>query len=310
MELLTKGMTAPFQKSALTTEHIILCVILALFPAGIHGVFRYGLQAGLLILITCGASVATEYIYQKLAKRPVTVKQCRGLLTGLLMAYCLPPALPFYLGALAGVVSVLFMEISLHFFKRNVVSPVILTRLLMSFIFEAEMSVYPLDGLTMATPMEVLKSEGSVNVLYMILGKTGGCIGESSAIWLCVGAMILIMVGIMDFRVAGMYLFSFSAFLAIFGGHGLSSYYLSAQLAGGGFMLALWFIAPAYSSLPITKGGRWLYGMILGILSGFFRLFGPSAENLCIAILLANLTVPLLEKITIRRPFGVEKESL
>ena len=310
MELLTKGMTAPFQRSFMTTEHIILCVILALFPAGIHGVFRFGLHAGLLILVSCGASVATEYIYQKIAKRPVTVKQCRGLLMGLLMAYCLPPGLSLYLGALAGAVCALFMELSLQFFKRNVVSPVILTRLLMSLAFQAEMSVYPLDGLTMATPMAVLKGEGTVNVLYMILGKTGGCIGETSALWLCVGAMFLIMVGIMDFRVAGMYLFSFAAFLAIFGGHGLSSYYLSAQLAGGGFMLALWFIAPAYSSLPITKGGRWFYGIVLGIFSGFFRLFGPSAENLCIAILLANLCVPLLEKITIRHPFGVEKERL
>ena len=310
MELLTKGMTAPFQRSVMTTEHIILCVILALFPAGIHGVFRFGLHAGLLILVSCGASVATEYIYQKIAKRPVTVKQCRGLLMGLLMAYCLPPGLSLYLGALAGAVCALFMELSLQFFKRNVVSPVILARLLMSLAFQAEMSVYPLDGLTMATPMAVLKEEGTVNVLYMILGKTGGCIGETSALWLCVGAMFLIMVGIMDFRVAGMYLFSFAAFLAIFGGHGLSSYYLSAQLAGGGFMLALWFIAPAYSSLPITKGGRWFYGIVLGIFSGFFRLFGPSAENLCIAILLANLCVPLLEKITIRHPFGVEKERL
>ena len=75
-------------------------------------------------------------------------------------------------------------------------------------------------------------------------------------------------------------------------------------------MLALWFIAPDYSTLPITKGGRWLYGIVLGLLTGFFRLFGPSAENICFAILIANLTVPLLEKITIRRPFGVEKGRL
>ena len=84
----------------------------------------------------------------------------------------------------------------------------------------------------------------------------------------------------------------------------------NAHLAGGGFMLALWFIAPAYSTLPITKDGRWLYGIVLGGLTGVFRLFGPSAENLCYAILLANLTVPVLEKITIRRPFGVEKGRL
>lgn len=302
--------TAPYLRSRITTEHIILYVILALFPAGIHGVYRYGLSAGIVILTSCGFAVATEYLYQKFRKLPITVKKCRGLLAGLLIAYCLPPELSWYLGALAGVMCVLLMEISKEIFNRNVVSPIILTRLLMALIFKAEMSVYPLDGVTMATPLAVLKEEGTVNVLYMIMGKTGGCIGETSALWLCVGAIFLIMVGIMDFRVAGMYLFSFAAFLAVFGGHGLSSYYLSAQLAGGGFMLALWFIAPAYSTLPITKGGRWIYGSVLGILSGFFRLYGPAPENLCIAILLANLSVPLLEKITIRRPFGVEKERL
>ena len=75
-------------------------------------------------------------------------------------------------------------------------------------------------------------------------------------------------------------------------------------------MLALWFIAPEYSTLPITKDGRLLYGILLGLLTGVFRLFGPCAENLSIAILIANLMVPLLEKITIRRPFGVEERQL
>ena len=107
-----------------------------------------------------------------------------------------------------------------------------------------------------------------------------------------------------------MYLFSFAAFMAVFGGQGLSSYYLTAHLAGGGMMLALWFVATDYSTLPITKDGRWIYGILLGILTGIFRLFGPAAENLCYAILIANLCVPLIEKFTVRRPFGVEKGQL
>ena len=210
----------------------------------------------------------------------------------------------------AGVLCALVARISFHFFCRNVVSPVILIRLILMFAFADQMSTYVLDGLTMATPLAVLKEGGEVNTLYMTFGNTGGCIGETSALLLCLGAIFLIMMGIMDFRVSGMYLFSFAAFMAVFGGHGLSSYYLTSHLAGGGFMLALWFIAPAYSTIPITKDGRWIYGMILGVLTGFFRLFGTGAENLCYAILIANLFVPLLEKITIRRPFGVEKGQL
>ena len=310
MEQMIYGISAPHMKGRMSTSKIMLCIILALLPAGIHGVWRYGMNAGLIILVTCISAAATEFFIEKITKKPVAVKDCRVLVTGLVMSYCLPPTIEWYLGAVAGVMCALIMQLSLHFFYKNVVSPVILTRLIMMFAFETEMFTYAFDGLTMATPLAVLREEGTVNTLYMIFGNTGGCIGESPTILLCAGAIFLIMMGIMDFRVTGMYLFSFAAFMAVFGGHGLSSYYLTAHLAGGGFMLALWFIAPAYSTLPITKGGRWLYGIVLGVLTGFFRLFGPSAENLCYAILIANLFVPILEKITIRRPFGVEKGHL
>lgn len=310
MESVSYGTSAPHRRSKLTTQKIMQFIILALLPAGIHGVFRYGVQAAVVVLLTCVSAVVTEFIFEKAAKKTVNIKDCRMLLTGLIMSYCLPATVSWYVAVLAGVLCGLTMQLSLHFFRRNIVSPVIFTRLILMFLFKAQMNTYLIDGLTMATPLEALKAGEEVNTLYMIFGKTGGCIGETSALLLCVGAMMLIMKGIMDFRVAGMYLFSFSAFMAVFGGHGLSSYYLTAQLAGGGMMLALWYIAPAYSTLPITKTGRWIYGIVLGLLTGIFRIYGPGAENLCYAILLANLCVPLIEKFTVRRPFGVEKGQL
>lgn len=310
MEQKIYGMSAPHMMGPYTTKKMMQCVILALLPAGLYGVYRFGVNAGLIIVLTCLSAVLTQFIFEKITKKPVSVGDCRMLLTGLLTSYCLPGSVDWYIGVLAGVLCGLIMESSIHFFCRNVVSPVILTRLILMFAFREQMSSYALDGLTMATPLSALKADGTVNTLSMIFGNTGGCIGETSTILLCLGAIFLIMIGLMDFRVTGMYLFTFSAFMAVFGGHGLSSYYLTAHLAGGGFMLALWFIAPAYSTLPITKGGRWCYGIVLGLFSGISRLFGPDAENLCYAILLANLSVPLLEKITIRRPFGVEKGRL
>lgn len=310
MEQKMNSMNAPHIRGSLSTEKIMLYFVLALVPAGIHGVWRYGLNAGLLILCTCVSAVITEFAFQKLMKKPVTVKEYRVLVMSIVMAYSLPPSASWYLGIFAGVLSALIMEVSLHYLCRNIVSPVILTRLIMMYAFSGEMFTYVFDGVTMATPLAVLKSDGMVNTLHMIFGNTGGCIGESATILLCVGAIFLILMGVMDFRVTGMYLLSFAAFMALFGGHGLSSYYLTAHLAGGGFMLALWFIAPDYSTLPITKGGRWIYGTILGLLTGIFRLFGPGAENICFAILIANLTVPYIEKITIRRPFGIEKGRL
>ena len=310
MEQMIFGMSAPHRKGPITTAKIMLCIILALIPAGVYGVWRFGLNAAIVIGITCVSTVLTELLFEIVTKKPVTTKDCRALMTGLVMSYCLPPTVEWYVAVSAGVLCGLIMHLSFHFFQRSVVSSVILTRLILMYAFGDQMFTYVLDGLTMATPLTALKADEEVNTLFMILGNTGGCIGETSALLLCVGAIFLILAGIMDFRIAGMYLLSFAAFMAVLGGHGLSSYYLTAHLAGGGFMLTLWFIAPEYSTLPITKGGRFLYGIVLGVLTGFFRLFGPGAENICFAVLIANLFVPLLEKITIRRPFGVEKGQL
>lgn len=301
---------APHRKGTMTTEKMMCYVILALIPAGIYGIRNFGANAALVILLTCASAVFTEFLFEKFTNKPIRIRNCRTLLAGLLMAYSLPAGISWYLAIFAGALCALMMQVSLHFFYRNVVSPVILTRMIMMFAFPKEMYSYVFEGLTMATPLSVLKDGGVVNTLSMILGRTGGCIGETSVLLLCAGAIFLIFMGIMDFRVSGMYLFSFAAFMAVFGGEGLSSYYLTAQLAGGGFMLALWYIAPDYSSLPITKEGRWIYGILLGVLTGVFRLFGQSPENLCFAILIANLCVPMIEKMTIRRPFGVEKGNL
>jgi Na+-translocating ferredoxin:NAD+ oxidoreductase RnfD subunit len=310
MEQIIYETTAPHLKSRMTTDKIMKYIIMALLPAGIHGVYRYGLHAGVLILITCAASVMTQIVYEKIAGKHSSVKDCRVLLNGLIMSYCLPPSVNWTVAALAGVVCGLLMSVSVHLFERNLVSPIILTRLILTWIFPEEMSVFVLDGVTMATPLALLKEQQDVNTLFMILGKTGGCIGETSALLLCLGAIFLIAREIIDFRVSGMYLFSFAAFMAIFGGNGLSSYYLTAHLAGGGFMLALWYIAPAYSTLPMTRKGRWLYGVILGVFTGVSRLYGPAPENLCYALLAANLLVPLIESATRSLPFGIEKGQL
>lgn len=301
---------APYIRRNVNVSMIMLYVIVALIPAGIYGVWKFGIHAAEIILVTCAAAVVTEWIFEKITKKPVTVKEFRGLLNGLLISYCLPPTVEWYVAVLAGILCAMIMQLSIHLFYKNIVSPVILTRLILMFLCSDQMCAYAVDGLTSATPLGVLKVNGTVDTLKMIIGNTGGCIGETSALLLCLGAIFLIMKGILDFRVSGMYLFSFAAFLAVFGGYGLDSYYLTAQLAGGGFMLTLWYIAPAYSTIPITKKGRWIYGSVLGILTGIFRLYGSSAENLCYAVLLANILVPFIEKLTLPSPFGVEKGQL
>ena len=119
-----------------------------------------------------------------------------------------------------------------------------------------------------------------------------------------IGACFLILLGVIDLKIPGTYIITFVIFIVLFGGHGLDPAFVSAHLAGGGLMLGAFFMATDYVTSPVTKKGRYLYGVILGILTGIFRIFGPSAEGVSYAIILGNLLVPLIEKITMPKAFG------
>ena len=119
-----------------------------------------------------------------------------------------------------------------------------------------------------------------------------------------IGACFLILLGVIDLRIPGTYIVSFVLFVALFGGHGFDSSYLSAQLAGGGLMLGAFFMATDYVTRPVTKLGQYAFGIFIGVLTGIFRLFGPGAEGVSYAIIIGNLLVPLIEKMTLPKAFG------
>jgi electron transport complex protein RnfD/electron transport complex protein RnfC len=146
-----------------------------------------------------------------------------------------------------------------------------------------------------------------VNVMDMIIGRTGGTIGETSMLCIVIGAMILFAVGVIDYVIPFTYIITFALFVGIFGGYGFNMTYISAHLAGGGLMLGAFFMATDYVTCPITPKGRVIYGVILGLLTGIFRIFGANAEGVSFAIVITNLLVPLIEKFTIPRAFGIKK---
>lgn len=120
------------------------------------------------------------------------------------------------------------------------------------------------------------------------------------------GACFLILLGVIDLRIPGSYIVSFVLFVGLFGGHGFDPAYISAQIAGGGLMLGAFFMATDYVTRPITKNGQYLFGILLGVLTGIFRIFGPSSEGVSYAIIIGNLLVPLIEKITLPKAFGMK----
>lgn len=143
----------------------------------------------------------------------------------------------------------------------------------------------------------------------MFIGRTAGTIGETSAIAVLIGAIILILLGVIDLRIPASYIVTFVVFILLFSGHGFDANYIVAQLCGGGLMLGAFFMATDYVTSPITPTGKIVFGICLGIFTGLFRIFGANAEGVSFAIILSNLLVPMIEKYTVPRAFGVVKEA-
>ena len=304
MSDLLKVSSNPHIRSKDTTSRIMLYVIISLLPAAGFGVYNFGLHALAVIIVTIASTVLTEYIYEKCMKKKTTVGDLSAVVTGLLLAMNLPPMAPLWMAALGGIFAILVVKMLFGGLGQNFMNPALGARCFLMISFTSLMTNFNCDTYTGATPLAALKAGERVDVMNMIIGRTAGTIGETSMVALIIGACILILLGVIDLKVPGSYIVTFVIFIAIFGGHGFDSQYISANLAGGGLMLGAFFMATDYVTRPITKKGQYLYGIFLGIMTGIFRVFGPSAEGVSYAIILGNLLVPLIEKVTMPKAFG------
>ena len=304
MSDLLKVSSNPHIRSKDTTSRIMLYVIISLLPAAGFGVYNFGLHALAVIIVTIASTVLTEYIYEKCMKKKITVGDLSAVVTGLLLAMNLPPMAPLWMASLGGIFAILVVKMLFGGLGQNFMNPALGARCFLMISFTSLMTNFNCDTYTGATPLAALKAGERVDVMDMIIGRTAGTIGETSMVALIIGACILILLGVIDLKVPGSYIVTFVIFIAIFGGHGFDSQYISANLAGGGLMLGAFFMATDYVTRPITKKGQYLYGIFLGIMTGIFRVFGPSAEGVSYAIILGNLLVPLIEKVTMPKAFG------
>ena len=294
----------PHVRSKTDTSSIMLTVVIALLPAAGFGIYNFGLDALILILVTVASTVLTELLFEKICKRKITIGDYSAVVTGLLLALNLPASAPWWIGVVGGVFAILVVKMLFGGLGQNFMNPALGGRCFLLISFTSIMTNFDCDAYAGATPLANLKAGESVNILDMVIGRTSGTIGETSMIAIVAGACILILMGIIDLRIPGCYIVSFVAFISIFGGHGLDAAYISAHLAGGGLMLGAFFMATDYVIRPTTKNGQYLFGILLGILTGIFRIFGPSSEGVSYAIIIGNLLVPLIEKITLPTAFG------
>ena len=303
MSDLMKVSSNPHIRSKSTTSGIMLAVIIALLPATGFGIYNFGSDALMLILVTVCSTVLTEFLFGLIIKKR-TISDLSAVVTGLLLAMNLPVSAPWWVGVMGGVFAILVVKCLFGGLGQNFMNPALAARCFLLISFPAIMTDFNCDSYSGATPLASLKAGETVNVLDMVIGRTAGTIGETSMIALIIGACILIVLGIIDLRIPGTYIITFVLFLGIFGEYGFDPAYISAHLAGGGLMLGAFFMATDYVTRPITKRGQYVYGIILGLLTGIFRVFGPSAEGVSYAIIIGNLLVPLIEKLTMPKAFG------
>lgn len=309
MSGLFKVSSNPHIRSKVTTNGIMLAVIIALMPAAGFGIYNFGPRAVAVILVTIASTVLTEFLFG-LYKKKMTITDLSAVVTGLLLALNLPVTIPLWMAALGGVFAILVVKMLFGGLGQNFMNPALAARCFLLISFPTAMTAFDCDAYTGATPLAVLKEGGQVNVMDMVIGRTSGTIGETSVIALVIGACILILLGIIDLRIPGSYIVTFVVFLVVVDlakGQWISPAYLTAQLAGGGLMLGAFFMATDYVTRPITIKGQYLFGIFLGLMTGVFRVFGSGAEGVSYAIILGNLLVPLIERITKPKAFGYEK---
>ena len=304
MSDMMKVSSNPHIRSKISTDKIMLAVIIALLPTTVFGIINFGVSALLHVIITVATCVATEAVYELLMKKKLTIKDYSAAVTGLLLALNLPPKAPLWVGVMGGIFAILVVKMFFGGLGQNFMNPALAARCFLLISFPNIMTNFDCDAYTGATPLAMVRNGESVNIFNMVIGKTAGTIGETSMLCIVLGACILLLIGVIDLKIPGTYIVTFVIFITLFGGHGFDGYYISSQLAGGGLMLGAFFMATDYVTRPVTKNGQIVFGILLGILTGIFRVFGASAEGVSYAIIIGNLLVPLITILTAPKPFG------
>lgn len=305
----------PHFTTAQDVKAIMYAVIYALLPAAFGAVYFFGWQA-LSLMVTCVvAAVLTEYIIQKLRKKPVTALDGSAIITGILLAFTLPPAFPFYLAIIGSVVAVGIGKQVFGGLGFNIFNPALVGRAFLQAAFPVEMAKWsqPLawlsgkvEAVAGATPLGLAKFESKITpYLKLFLGNTSGSLGETSALLLLIGAVYLLYKDIIDWRLPMSMIGSvalFTTFLWLINPQRYPDPLFS--MLAGGLILGAFYMATDYVTTPVTPSGRWLFGLAAGVLVVIIRVWGGLPEGVMYAILLMNAFTPLINRFTRPKPFG------
>ena len=295
--------SGPHTRSTLTTQKVMFAVIAALLPAAVTGIFHYGVHALAVILSSVAAAVLSEALFDLMTKKGNTIKDGSAVITGLLLALSLAPNVPLYVPVIGSVFGVFVAKCCFGGLGKNFINPALAGRCFVLISFSNTVTTFSADGVSSATPLALLKTGGTVNITEMFLGRSNAVIG-SCILALLIGGLALWAFDIIQGTITFSVLISFLLFLILFGGQGIDLKYLAAQLCGGGVIMGAFFMATDYTTSPVTKTGQIVYGAVIGVLGGLFRVLGSAADSFSYAIIISNLLVPMIDLYIVPKPYG------
>ncbi len=316
----------PHLKNPETTHTLMFDVLIALIPASAWGVYTFGFRALVLILLSMAASVAFEAAYQFFMNIPVTVKDGSALVTGLLLALCLPVSVPLWLPVVGDFFAIIVVKQIFGGIGKNIVNPAIAARVFLFLAWPDHLSRFTSPGASLplfanvpfpdtvasATPLAALKTGDmpADDLFDIVLGNVGGTIGEVSSVMLIIGGIYLLVRKTVRWQIPVSYIGTVALLSFVFPRMEYTFNFVALELFSGGLLLGAIFMATDYVTSPVTRSGRLIYGAGCGIITVVIRFFGNYPEGVSFAIMIMNLLVWYIDMFTRPKRFGgVEKNA-
>lgn len=305
--------TSPHIHKDKSVSRIMWMVVLSLLPAGAAGVIIFGMSALGVIILGVISAIITEGILQVLTKRKLALLDGSAVLTGLLLAYNLPPKVPFWLPIVGSFFAIAIGKQVFGGLGQNIFNPALVGRVFLMASWPKYMTTFTkalnYDAVASATPLALIK-EGKVleNISKWDLfwGLHGGCIGEVCIFALILGAIFLLARGYISWHIPLPYIFTVGLFTYIFSPKGLASGDWLFHILSGGLILGAFFMATDYVTSPLTGKGQIVFGIGCGLLTAIIRLWGGYPEGVSYAILMMNAATPIIDRYTKNRIYGTE----
>ena len=301
-------------KSARTTQKIMLDVIIALIPAVAASVVIFGLRSLLLVAVCVLTSVATEFVCRKIMKRSNTIGDLSAVVTGLLLAYNLPPSLPLWMAVIGAVAAIVVAKHLFGGIGQNFVNPALIGRIVLMNSFATAMTTWTepfaykavpgsfADAITSATPlMSQLRGEELPSLMQMFIGQRQGCLGETCALALLIGFVYLVIRRVINPFVPVIFVGTVAVCSIINGDNALY------QIMSGGLLLGAVFMATDYATTPVTFWGKIIFAFGCGLITSLIRIYGSLPEGVSYSIIIMNILTPYVERLTVSKPFGYIK---